>query len=128
MILHDVAVTPDNKRMLCVGTLTASQDGLQPKKSRAEKQIIGQCLISLRRVLLHSFSPSDSVQPGEVRDRKVSYMIVALRSARSHVCASRVPVLHEVRDITMARTGDVALVSYENKVRTISIPWSVCAD
>ena len=30
--------------------------------------------------------------------------------------ASRVPVLHEVRDITMARTGDVALVSYENKV------------
>ena len=29
---------------------------------------------------------------------------------------SRVPVLHEVRDITMARTGDVALVSYENKV------------
>lgn len=32
------------------------------------------------------------------------------------ILSSRVPVLHEVRDITMARTGDVALVSYENKV------------
>ena len=42
MILHDVAVTVDSHRMLCVGTLTASVDGLQPKKSRAEKQIIGQ--------------------------------------------------------------------------------------
>lgn len=29
---------------------------------------------------------------------------------------SRVPVLHEVRDITLARNDQVALVSYENKV------------
>lgn len=29
---------------------------------------------------------------------------------------SRVPVLHDVRDITLARNDDVALVSYENKV------------
>ena len=29
---------------------------------------------------------------------------------------SRVPVLHDVRDITLARNDEVALVSYENKV------------
>ena len=45
MILHDVAVTMNSQRMLCVGTLTASADGLQPKKSRAEKQIIGQLTV-----------------------------------------------------------------------------------
>ncbi|GJE97468.1 WD40 repeat domain-containing protein [Phanerochaete sordida] len=78
MILHDVAVTMNSQRMLCVGTLTASSDGLQPKKSRAEKQII---VYNLDR--------------NEIENR--------------------VPVLHEVRDITMARVGDVALVSYENK-------------
>lgn len=42
MIIHDVAVTENSARMLCVGTLTASSDGLKPSKSRAEKQIIGE--------------------------------------------------------------------------------------
>lgn len=32
---------------------------------------------------------------------------------------SRVPVLHDVRDITLARDDQVALVSYENKVGSI---------
>lgn len=41
MIIHDVAVTQDCQRMLCVGSLIASAEGLQPSKSRAEKQIIG---------------------------------------------------------------------------------------
>ena len=41
MVLHDIAVTQDCQRMLCVGTLMASRDGLHPSKSRAEKQIIG---------------------------------------------------------------------------------------
>lgn len=40
--MHDVAVTQDNLRMLCVGTLNASSDGLQPSKSRAEKQILSK--------------------------------------------------------------------------------------
>ncbi|OBZ67864.1 hypothetical protein A0H81_12273 [Grifola frondosa] len=40
MVLHDVAVTQDSRRMVCVGTLTASSDGFHPSKSRAEKQII----------------------------------------------------------------------------------------
>ena len=47
MILHDVAVTHDRLRMLCVGTLTSSHEGLQPSKSRAEKQIIGTRPVTL---------------------------------------------------------------------------------
>lgn len=37
---------------------------------------------------------------------------------------SRVPVLHDVRDITLARDDLVALVSYENKVGfSLLAPW-----
>ncbi|EMD35391.1 hypothetical protein CERSUDRAFT_116166 [Gelatoporia subvermispora B] len=78
MTLHDVAVTQDGQRMLCVGALMASADGLHPSKSRAEKQIIAYNL-----------------------DKKE--------------IDNRVPVLHDVRDITLARNDQVALVSYENK-------------
>ncbi|THH28595.1 hypothetical protein EUX98_g5601 [Antrodiella citrinella] len=78
MMVHDVAVTQDSHRMLVVGSLTASQDGLHPSKSRAEKQIISYNL-----------------------DKKE--------------IENRVPVLHEVRDITLARNDQVALVSYEDK-------------
>ncbi|OCH89316.1 WD40 repeat-like protein [Obba rivulosa] len=78
MTLHDVAVTQDGQRMLCVGTLMASGDGLHPSKSRAEKQIIAYNL-----------------------DKKE--------------IDNRVPVLHDVRDITLAKNDQVALVSYENK-------------
>ncbi|CCL98725.1 uncharacterized protein FIBRA_00730 [Fibroporia radiculosa] len=78
MLLHDVAVTQDCRRMLCVGTLLTSRDGLRPSKSRAEKQII------------------------------------AYNLNRKHI-ENRVPVLHDVRDITLARDDQVALVSYENK-------------
>ena len=49
MVLHDVAVTQDNVRMVCVGTLTASADGLHPSKCRAEKQIIGESYMRHRR-------------------------------------------------------------------------------
>lgn len=52
MILHDVAVTQDSVRMVCVGTLTASSDGLHPSKCRAEKQIIGQHICTLYMFLL----------------------------------------------------------------------------
>ncbi|KZT69194.1 WD40 repeat-like protein [Daedalea quercina L-15889] len=78
MVLHDVAVTQDCQRMLCVGTLMASRDGLHPSKSRAEKQII-----------VFNLDKKD--------------------------IENRVPVLHDVRDITLARDDQVALVSYENK-------------
>lgn len=40
MQIHDVAITPDCARMLCVGSLVASEEGLQPDKSRSEKQIV----------------------------------------------------------------------------------------
>ncbi|KZT24894.1 WD40 repeat-like protein [Neolentinus lepideus HHB14362 ss-1] len=76
--LHDVAVTPDCKRLLGVGTLLESSDGLKPSKSRAEKQIIVYNL-----------------------DQKE--------------IENQVPVLHDVRDITLAKSGKMALVSYENK-------------
>ncbi|KAI0074084.1 WD40 repeat-like protein [Panus rudis PR-1116 ss-1] len=70
--VHDVAVTQDSRRMLCVASLTESPNQLQPSKSRAEKQIIVYNL-----------------------DRKE--------------IENRVPVLHDVRDITLARNDQVAL-------------------
>ena len=42
LIIHDVAITQDQARMVCVGTMTASMDGLHPSKCRAEKQILGK--------------------------------------------------------------------------------------
>ncbi|TDL22745.1 WD40 repeat-like protein [Rickenella mellea] len=78
MKLHDVAVTPDNARILCVATLLSSADGLQPRKSRAEKQIIVY-----------------NLEEKEIENQ--------------------VPVLNDVRDITLAKNGTMALVSYENK-------------
>ncbi|KAI0296480.1 hypothetical protein BC826DRAFT_1005402 [Russula brevipes] len=38
--IHDVAVTPDGERLIGVGTLLSSRDGLQPSRCRAEKRII----------------------------------------------------------------------------------------
>lgn len=43
MSLHDAAVTSDGERMFAVGTMVESRDGLQPSKSRKEKQIISRC-------------------------------------------------------------------------------------
>ena len=40
MSLHDVAVTSDGQRIFTVGTMVESTEGLQPSKSRKEKQII----------------------------------------------------------------------------------------
>jgi hypothetical protein len=39
--LQDVAVTPDEKRMLGVAILLSTKGGLQPSLSRAEKRIVG---------------------------------------------------------------------------------------
>lgn len=39
--LHDVGMTPDRQRILAVGTLTESPDGLQPHQARREKRIVG---------------------------------------------------------------------------------------
>jgi hypothetical protein len=41
MELHDVAVTPDEQRLLGVGTLMSSPKGLNPRMSKEEKRIIG---------------------------------------------------------------------------------------
>lgn len=42
MKLQDVAVTPDCTRLLGVGPLLESPNGLRPSKSRAEKRLTGQ--------------------------------------------------------------------------------------
>ncbi|KAI0049167.1 WD40 repeat-like protein [Auriscalpium vulgare] len=78
LTIHDVSVTPDGQRLLGVGTLLESRDGLQPSRCRAEKQIVVYNL-----------------------DRKE--------------IENQVPVLHDIRDITLARNGHFALVSYEFK-------------
>jgi WD repeat-containing protein 26 len=46
MKLHGVAVTPDSLRLIGVGLLLESPNGLQPSKSRAEKRLVGQCIAS----------------------------------------------------------------------------------
>ncbi|KAJ7598511.1 quinon protein alcohol dehydrogenase-like superfamily [Mycena floridula] len=40
MVLHDVAVTSDGVRLLGVGTLSESPNGLKPSKSRVEKRLV----------------------------------------------------------------------------------------
>jgi hypothetical protein len=51
MHLHGVAVTSDSQRIFTVGTLIKSADGLQPFKSRSEKQIIGK----MKQIAIISF-------------------------------------------------------------------------
>ncbi|KAL4079435.1 WD40-repeat-containing domain protein [Scleroderma citrinum] len=38
--IHDVAITPDSVRLLCVGPILSSPAGLHPSKSRVEKQLL----------------------------------------------------------------------------------------
>ncbi len=51
-MMHDVAVTPDGERLIGVGTLLSSSDGLQPSRCRSEKRIIGKCLRAHGRYVL----------------------------------------------------------------------------
>jgi len=78
MQIHDVSFTPDEERMLLVGTLKFSKKGLQPSKSRAEK-----------RILVY-----------DLADKKVE---------------NQVPVLENVRDVSIGSDGALALVSYEDR-------------
>jgi hypothetical protein len=39
--IHDVAITPDEERMLGVGILKTTKGGLQPSMSRVEKRLVG---------------------------------------------------------------------------------------
>ncbi|KAI6019824.1 WD40-repeat-containing domain protein [Pisolithus orientalis] len=40
VLIHDLAVTPDSLRLLCAGPILSSPEGLQPSKSRVEKQLL----------------------------------------------------------------------------------------
>ncbi|KAH7907662.1 WD40-repeat-containing domain protein [Hygrophoropsis aurantiaca] len=78
VLIHDVAITPDSQRLLGVGPILASPSGLQPSKSRVEKQLL-------------------------------------IYNVETKLIENQTPVLNDVRDITLARNGQVALISYENK-------------
>ena len=41
MAIRDVAITPDEEKMICVVSLLASPTGVKPSVSGQEKQIIG---------------------------------------------------------------------------------------
>jgi len=97
--LHDIAITKDGERFFAVATLEHSRDGYKPVKARSEKRIvvynrlekfIEKCVLSVL-LLVH--------------------LLIAI--------CSQVPVLHDVRDITLSHDDRFALVSYENKVRSI---------
>ena len=74
LIIHDVAITQDQARMVCVGTMTASMDGLHPSKCRAEKQILGKQWREVRGVEL-TLTPKCSVQHGNGKDREVGHSL-----------------------------------------------------
>ncbi|PPQ86642.1 hypothetical protein CVT25_006826 [Psilocybe cyanescens] len=91
MKLLDVAITPDASRLVGVGPLLRSPDGLQPSKSRVEKRLIG------------------------ISDLKVFTIVYNVENKQIE---NMTPVLEVVRDITLAQTsrnGLVALISYEHK-------------
>lgn len=129
MIIHDVAVTSNSARMLCVGTLTASSEGLKPSKSRAEKQIIGEreepffflfpfshTWVSKRRIVRYKLYQSSIWIKKKSNGKFCKPFSIYQDKKNLFLFRSRVPVLHDVRDITLSTKDQVALVSYENKV------------
>jgi len=62
--LQDVAVTPDEERMLGVANLLSTKGGLQPTLSRAEKRIVGPFILCclLLQTMLRLTIFSDSLQ------------------------------------------------------------------
>ncbi|KAJ3557991.1 hypothetical protein NP233_g11600 [Leucocoprinus birnbaumii] len=75
----EVAITPDDKRVLAIGPLLHSPSGLLPSKSRHEKRLI-------------------------------------VYNIESRQMECLVPMLHEVRDITLVRKNELlVLISYENQ-------------
>jgi len=47
VFIHDVAITPDMQRLLGVGPILHSPKGLQPSKSRVEKQLLGEDVVGI---------------------------------------------------------------------------------
>jgi len=66
MDLHNVAVTPDGQRLIGVGTLIRSPNGLNPRMSKEEKRIAGahspppiSCCIHLNNNLSFQYSGTE---------------------------------------------------------------------
>jgi len=50
VFIHDVTITPDLQRLLGVGPILHSPTGLHPSKSRVEKQLLGEHVVSILRI------------------------------------------------------------------------------
>lgn len=115
LVIHDVAVTQDGQRLLGVGTLLSSGDGLQPSRCRAEKRIICEFSCSHKHWILFEIAAQRIIWIGS---RLKSRALPSQASSVADILQlySQVPVLHDVRHITTARSGHFALVSCDFKV------------
>lgn len=102
--LHDVAITRDGSRLFAVATLEQSKEGLRPVKARVEKRIV-------------IYNRSEKV----IEKYVWALVDVDVRFADMSRCCSQVPVLHDVRDITLSHDDKFALISYEDKVCLIKL-------
>jgi WD repeat-containing protein 26 len=105
MMLHDVDIgrfntanTDSESRFLGVGTMLESSEGIQLSGGRAEKRIFGIFVFQQTRMPL------------------VNQSLRIVYNMDKKEIEGQVPILNEVRSVTMARIGEVALVSYERKV------------
>ncbi|KAF5345574.1 hypothetical protein D9757_013441 [Collybiopsis confluens] len=98
MTLQAVGVTPDGLRLLGVGSLPKSPNGIEPSRSRAENRLTGT---SGAEDLFHFYFNDASVYNMET-------------SQMEHIT----PVLDNVKGISLTNTRDgiLALVSYKGKV------------
>ncbi|KAG0697744.1 WD40-repeat-containing domain protein [Suillus ampliporus] len=94
--LHNVAVTPDGQRLLGVGPLLSAPNGMHPSRTtRVEKRIIGKWYACPHAV---SLTPPTAVY-----------------NIESRTFENQTPVVNDVRDITMSKSGGHVLISFEYK-------------
>ena len=114
IILH-VATTSNGCRILCVGTKNTQATGLQPRKSRAEKRIIGEyALLDSSKNEWADIQQQSMTSNGAKLKRRLFSLFGSC--ARQSYPTSCVPVLNDVRYVTMDQLSNVVLVSYGDKV------------
>jgi len=106
--LHDIAITKNGERFLAVVTLEGSRDGYTPEKTRSEKRIV--MYNKLEKVI------------------ERSVVMLMLRLFLLTLCYSQVPILQDVRNITLLHDGRFALASYEDKACCFLYKSTVYAD
>jgi hypothetical protein len=116
LVIHDVSVTQDGQRLLGVGTLLSSGDGLQPSRCRAEKRIICGFLFPHEHWILFEITAQRIIWIGSRLKSRTLKARQTVSVADILQLYSQVPVLQDVRHITAARSGHFALVSCDFKV------------